>query len=208
MNKIFLMMGLVALVGCNQQQAPENTSNEKVAETTTSQEKPVVEEKTDVEKGAERLLSQNTLSDAVEMIKPTMSDAFNEFPASAGIVAFWMENKHSKIGDIKALEPSKRGKILKDSLNERGKQLCVSGTIVEIQVDRSGGFPAYHVGIVSNYTDVTRVLAVGSTGELVANSNATFCGVVIGNVGFSNASGGTTNAPYLVGMFDLPENRK
>jgi hypothetical protein len=42
---------------------------------------------------------------------------------------------------------------------------------------------------------------------LVADSNATFCGVIVGKVGFTNASGGTTNAPYLVGMFDLPENR-
>ena len=118
-----------------------------------------------------------------------------------------MNNKNIKIGDIKSLESTTRGKVLKDSFSERGKRLCVSATLVEIQVDRSAGFSAYHAGLVNNYTDVTRVLAVGSTGDLVADSSATFCGVVVGKVGFTNASGGTTNAPYLVGMFDLPENR-
>ena len=40
---------------------------------------------------------------------------------------------------------------------------------------------------MSNYSDVTRVLAIGSTGDLVEESNATFCGVVIGKVSYSNA---------------------
>jgi hypothetical protein len=141
------------------------------------------------------------------MIKPTMSDEFDAFPSSAGILASWMNEKNVKISDIRSLESSTRGKILKDSFSERGKRLCISATLVEIQVDRSAGFAAYHAGLVNNYTDVTRVLAIGSTGDLVADSNATFCGVIVGKVGFTNASGGTTNAPYLVGMFDLPENR-
>ena len=206
MKKVLLVVALTAtvLVGCSKQPNTE-TNNEKMTQPVVAQ--PAADEKTDTEKGAEQLLSKNTLPEAIEMIKPTMSDEFNAFPAAAGVVAFWMENKHTKIGDIRVLDSSTRGKILKDSFNERGKRLCVSGTIVEIQVDRSGGFPAYHAGLASNYTDFTRVLAVGSTGELVANSSATFCGVVIGKIGFNNAVGGTTNAPYLVGMFDLPENK-
>ena len=164
-------------------------------------------EKSNSEKYAELLASRNNLSDAINMIKPIMSDEFDAFPTSAGILAAWMNNKNIKIGDIKSLESTSHGKVLKDSFSERGKQLCVSAALVEIQVDRSAGFPAYHAGLVNNYTDVNRVLAVGSTGDLVADSNATFCGVVVGKVGFTNSSGGTTNAPYLVGMFDLPENR-
>ncbi|MEG2445808.1 MAG: hypothetical protein RSA22_03915 [Acinetobacter sp.] len=206
MKKVLLVVALTAtvLVGCSKQPDSES-NNENMTQPAIAQ--PVAEEKSDAEKGAERILSKDTLTDVIEMVKPTMSDEFDAFPASAGVLAFWMENKHTKIGDIRVLDSSTRGKILKDSFNERGKRLCVSGTIVEIQVDRSGGFPSYHAGLASNYTDFTRVLAVGSTGELVANSSVTFCGVVIGKIGFNNAIGGTTNAPYLVGMFDLPENR-
>ena len=201
MKKILLATVLLTLIGCSKQSDNnENMTQPAVAE-------PEIEEKSDSEKYAELLASQDTLSKAVNMIKPTMSDEFDAFPSSAGILASWMNEKNVKISDIRSLESSTRGKILKDSFSERGKRLCISATLVEIQVDRSAGFAAYHAGLVNNYTDVTRVLAIGSTGDLVADSNATFCGVIVGKVGFTNASGGTTNAPYLVGMFDLPENR-
>jgi hypothetical protein len=200
-KKILLATVLLTLIGCSKQ----SDNNENMTQPAVAQ--PEIEEKSDSEKYAELLASQDTLSKAVNMIKPTMSDEFDAFPSSAGILASWMNEKNVKISDIRSLESSTRGKILKDSFSERGKRLCISATLVEIQVDRSAGFAAYHAGLVNNYTDVTRVLAIGSTGDLVADSNATFCGVIVGKVGFTNASGGTTNAPYLVGMFDLPENR-
>ena len=201
MKKILLATVLLTLIGCSKQ----SDNNENMTQPAVAQ--PEIEEKSDSEKYAELLASQDTLSKAVNMIKPTMSDEFDAFPSSAGILASWMNEKNVKISDIRSLESSTRGKILKDSFSERGKRLCISATLVEIQVDRSAGFAPYHAGLVNNYTDVTRVLAIGSTGDLVADSNATFCGVIVGKVGFTNASGGTTNAPYLVGMFDLPENR-
>ena len=201
MKKILLATVLLTLIGCSKQ----SDNNENMTQPAVAQ--PEIEEKSDSEMYAELLASQDTLSKAVNMIKPTMSDEFDAFPSSAGILASWMNEKNVKISDIRSLESSTRGKILKDSFSERGKRLCISATLVEIQVDRSAGFAAYHAGLVNNYTDVTRVLAIGSTGDLVADSNATFCGVIVGKVGFTNASGGTTNAPYLVGMFDLPENR-
>ena len=204
MKKILLTTTLIFLVGCSKQ-SESQVNNENMTQPAVAQ--PEIEEKSDSEKYAELLASQDTLSKAVNMIKPTMSDEFDAFPSSAGILASWMNEKNVKISDIRSLESSTRGKILKDSFSERGKRLCISATLVEIQVDRSAGFAAYHAGLVNNYTDVTRVLAIGSTGDLVADSNATFCGVIVGKVGFTNASGGTTNAPYLVGMFDLPENR-
>ncbi len=204
MKKVLLVAALIFFAGCSKQQ--ENQANsENMTQPVVAQSEGA--EKSNSEKYAELLASRNNLSDAINMIKPIMSDEFDAFPTSAGILAAWMNNKNIKIGDIKSLESTSHGKVLKDSFSERGKQLCVSAALVEIQVDRSAGFPAYHAGLVNNYTDVNRVLAVGSTGDLVADSNATFCGVVVGKVGFTNSSGGTTNAPYLVGMFDLPENR-
>jgi len=204
MKKILLATTLLVLVGCSQP-SENQVNNENMTQPAVAQSE--VKEKSDSEKYAELLASQNTLSDAINIIKPNMSDEFDSFPASAADLATWMNNKHIKIEDIKSLESSTRGKVLKDSFSERGKRLCVNASLVEIQVDRSAGFAAYHAGLVNNYTDVTRVLAIGSTGDLVENSNAVFCGIIIGKIGFTNASGGTTNAPYLVGMFDLPENR-
>lgn len=204
MKKVLLIVGLAILVGCSEQPNTE-THNENMTQPAIAQSP--IDAKTDAEKTVELLLSKSSLTEVIEMVKPTMSDEFDAFPESAGVLAFWMDNKETKIDDIKNLDTSTRGKILKDSFNERGKRLCVSGSIVEIQVDRSGGFPVYHAGLVNNYVDATRILAIGSTGDLVADSNATFCGVIIGKIGYTNASGGTTNAPYLVGMFDLPENR-
>jgi len=204
MKKILLTATLIFLAGCSEQQE-SLTSNENMTQPAVAQ--PEVTEKSDSEKYADLLASQNTLSGAIDIIKPNMSDEFDAFPASAADLATWMNSNQIKIEDIKSLESSTRGKILKDSFSERGKRLCVSASLVEIQVDRSAGFAAYHAGLVNNYTDVTRVLAIGSTGDLVENSNAVFCGVVVGKIGFTNASGGATNAPYLVGMFDLPENR-
>jgi len=204
MKKVLLITTLLALIGCSNQ-SENKVNNENMSQPDVAQ--PEDTEKSDSEKYAELLASQNTLTDAINIIKPTMSDEFDAFPASAATLATWMNNKKIKIGDIKALESSTRGKVLKDSFSERGKRLCLNAALVEIQVDRSAGFAAYHAGLVNNYTDVTRVLAVGSSGDLVADSNANFCGVIVGKVGFTNASGGTTNAPYLVGMFDLPENR-
>lgn len=58
-----------------------------------------------------------------------------------------------------------------------------------------------------NEFNIYRATAVESSGELVEGSNATLCGIVIGKLGYDNAAGGTTRAPYLFGMFDLPENR-
>lgn len=52
-----------------------------------------------------------------------------------------------------------------------------------------------------------RFAAVASTGELVAQSSANFCGVTTGKYSYSNSGGGTTHAVFLVGMFDLPENK-
>ncbi|WP_151777311.1 hypothetical protein [Acinetobacter brisouii] len=198
---------MMGLVGCSKSEEQKTTNTENTIQPTIAQESPAAKEKTDEEKGLERLLANKTLPEAIAMIKPEMSDEFDALPPAAGLMAVWMENYKTKIGDIQAIESTTRGQILKDSFNERGKKYCVHGQIVEIQVDRSGGFPVYHAGIVSNYTDVTRVLAVGSTGSLTANSKGTFCGVVIGKIGFTNSVGGTTSAPYIVGMFDLPANR-
>jgi hypothetical protein len=66
----------------------------------------------------------------------------------------------------------------------------------------------YRGGIVDSSANVVRFLALGSTGELVTDSNATICGVFTGRVEFKNRVGGVTMAAQVVGLFDLPVNQR
>lgn len=97
-------------------------------------------------------------------------------------------------------------RVMKDSEAERGKRACWSGSIIEIAVDRSAGRPLY-VGGLHSGANIIRFVAVRSTGDLVGRSPARICGYVTGRQSYSNSGGGTTHAVFVVGMFDLPENR-
>jgi hypothetical protein len=209
MNKFFCMLSVaVALQGCSkpddQPSKPDTTSaasNQLVKKTdmpTPPAPKP---------SPVSELLEKQTLAEAVEYLKPKMTDTFNSFPEAAGYLAIWVNQHGFKWKDLANFEETRFGKVLKDPDAERGKRICMAGSIVEIAADKTAGFTVYHVGLADNNMRFMRVLAVGSTGELIAQSPFRFCGVVIGKVGFQNSIGGTTEAVYAVGVFDLPENR-
>lgn len=156
---------------------------------------------------AERLAAQSSLSGAVAMLRPLMTDTVNETSAGAAGLALWA-SKNLTWADLQSVPETKRSMVMKDPEAERGKRLCSTGTINEIQVDRSGGAPVYIGGMMTPGYDSVRFMAVGSTGALVENSGARLCGIVAGRFSYSNAGGGTTHAVQVVGMFDLPENKK
>lgn len=211
MRKILGILMLAAtLQGCSKPEdkqvvtAQDTTTPDIVAENNL----PKVEDTQSAAKtGLDLVLSQKTLNDIIDFLKPEMKDSFNEFPAAGGVLALWMDKNATKVADIRKLEETSRGKILKDSYSERGKRMCIRGGIIEIEVDRSPDFTMYHAGIMGNNLNIYQVLAIGDTGDLVANSPAGFCGVVVGKMSYENAAGGTTSAPYLVGVFDLPNNQ-
>ena len=60
---------------------------------------------------------------------------------------------------------------------------------------------------MSDEGDIYKFMNVGTSGDLVANSQARMCGVVTGRYQYSNSAGGTGHALSIVGMFDLPQNR-
>jgi hypothetical protein len=209
MKKIFCMLSLaVALQGCSkpedQATQTETTSapSNQLVKTTDTPTPPAPEPSP-----MEELVQKQTLAEAVDYLKPQMTDTFNSFPEAAGYLALWWHKNGSKWNDLKDFEDAKFGKVLKDPDTERGKRICTFGSIIEIAADKSAGFTVYHAGIMDRNYKNMRVLAVGSTGEIIAQSTAKFCGIVIGKVGFENAAGGTTEAVYAVGLFDLPENR-
>ncbi len=125
----------------------------------------------------------------------------------AAILAIWAASE-MKWSELQTLEPAKYAMVMKDSASERGKRICAAGRIIEIAVDRTTGTPLFFGGMYDDTGNLYRFIAVGSTGELVQNSRAKFCGVVAGQLHYQNSVGGVAHSVQLVGMFDLPENRK
>lgn len=87
--------------------------------------------------------------------------------------------------------------VLKDSDLERGKRLCATGSLADIEREDLDRRPVF-VGVLRTADgDDVHFIAVGSSGSLVKRSTATVCGIVTGRA---------QKAVVLVGMFDLPEN--
>ncbi|MFN0247643.1 MAG: hypothetical protein ACKV2T_12225 [Kofleriaceae bacterium] len=86
----------------------------------------------------------------------------------------------------------------KEPEDEKGKRLCVDGTVDSITRADQGLRRLYSGAITTKVGDRVTFLVGGTTGPIVKRSEVTLCGVV---TGFAD---GTV---ALEGMFDLPENR-
>lgn len=154
----------------------------------------------------QQLLAEKSLPAAIARMRPQFQDSVNDLDPAAIQFALWSAG-HLTWDGLQVIPETKHALVLKDPAAERGKRNCYTGMISEIKVDRTAG-PVLHIGSVATGAgNFVRFLAVRSTGQLVQNSQATFCGIVTGLYSFSNTIGGMTNAVFAVGMFDLPENR-
>lgn len=199
-KSLISILTVLALTGCSKSEEPQ-------AEVVTPQQETVSESAVPTEAEVNANLEKLTLSAFIEGLKPKMKDTVNEHPESASMLAYYMDLKDTKISDIKNIASTTKGKILKDSYLEQGKSICVNGAIVEIAADRSGGFPAYSGIMIDNSMQPYAFVAVGDTGELEAQSATKFCGIAVGKMSYSNSGGGSSTAPYVIGLFDLPANR-
>lgn len=155
---------------------------------------------------AQRLMAIRSLPQALGFLKPAMEDTTNERSTVALMLGVWMR-EHAIFQDVDpGRDETSFGKVMKDSEAERGKRMCATGTIVEIE--RIPGERGLFVGgLMSRGFNVVTFVSFGSTGELVANQRARLCGVVTGKFDYSNSAGGMTHSVHLAGAFDLPENR-
>ncbi|MDS7929607.1 hypothetical protein RMB13_08960 [Acinetobacter sp. V102_4] len=202
MKKLLLVIGLFTLVGCSKE--PIRDPVEPVSKATD--EKNVVD-KNEAAILVDKIQSIPTLEQAIQVSIGMMDDSFNKMPTAAMFIPLWAEKNKIDLGMINAITSTSYGKIMKDSSSERGKSFCVTGMVGDIAVDRSAGFAVYTGGIVTNDMRIVRYIAMKSTGDIVDGSMSKFCGIVVGKIKYENARGGTTHAPYLVGMFNLPENK-
>lgn len=153
----------------------------------------------------DKLKATVLLKDALDLTQPLMEDTQDKPDKGAALLALWMAD-HPSWSAIQRLPDTSHARVLKDSEAERGKKICVSGTIVQIAKEQ--GTKVYSGTLGTPDQKIYFYIAVASTGDLLENSPAKFCGVVTGRFSYSNVTGGTTHAVRLVGLFDLPENRK
>lgn len=97
-------------------------------------------------------------------------------------------------------------KMKKDMFAEVGKSFCFEGMVHEIEVDRSIKPPITKAKMYVPYEGYIVAIAVKSSGDIVKDSVAGFCGVATGSLSYSTY-GGDDSVPVLIGMFDLPENK-
>lgn len=151
----------------------------------------------------------SSFEEAIKSTKAEMADfADTEISKGAAVFAYWA-SEHLKWNDLQKIESSKFELVMKDPDTERGKKLCTNASIVEIAVDNTmpNKVKIYTGALFDSSMRIYRFIAVGSTGELVANSSAKFCGIVTGKNDYANSAGGVGHAIHLVGMFNLPENK-
>ena len=149
----------------------------------------------------------NDYSAALGRMLGRMTDSVDEFPDATVNFAKWAA-MNMTLADVQvAKNETSLKKVLKDSDAERGRRLCLRGSVTQIEKVNTGTGAIFGGLLRTGDWDMVSFMAARSTGELVEGSRARFCGVVTGRYSYSNAGGGTTHAVHLVGVFDLPENR-
>lgn len=155
----------------------------------------------------EQLAAKTTLAEAIAFTRPHMADSVDEIDQGTAMLAVWSTTR-MKWSDVSAIQPETSvPRAMKDSDLERGKRICASGSIIEIAAEKASESRLYN-GAIGIDAGLIRFVAVGDTGALVAHSSARFCGIVTGRFDYHNSIGGMAHAVRVVGMFDLPENRK
>jgi hypothetical protein len=136
-----------------------------------------------------------TFAETLARTKPTLGDGADNAGAweLARFASAHLAWRDVAITDAETTIPL----VLKDSDLERGKRLCATGSLADIERKDLDNRPVFAGTLRTADGDDVRFIAVGSTGSLVKRSTGTICGVVTGRA---------DKAVMLVGMFDLPEN--
>lgn len=190
-RRIAICLSMTVLTGCF------DGSNAPQASAPNPPERPSV--------AAPPAVVYKSLREAIDGTTHLMTDTVNELSPGAVLLALWSA-EHLEWKELQNLPATKVSLVMKDSDEQRGKGLCTTGSVIEIAAEKAASQKFFHGGLFDNAGNIFRFVAVKSTGELVASSRATFCGVVIGKQDYSNSMGGAAHAVFLVGMFKLPEN--
>lgn len=200
---------VLALIGLSQfSGSPQERSiNDQLAPVAETPDRAQAETSTPAKAPAMRIDFAN-LQDAIASTLPHMADTSNgEISKGGAFLALWSD-RNLKWSELQEVPAGKFALVMKDSETQRGKRICTSGTVIEISVDATvPGKKIYIGGMYDDSGSLYRFVAVRSTGEIVAQSRAKFCGIITGQQHYPNSVGGVAHSVHLVGMFDLPENK-
>ncbi len=199
---LFATAGLLALIGCSNH-SEVVTKDTPVPAPAAASAAPIVVEETPIQK----LGKMPSYEGALEYTKPKMEDSVNKLDEGTALLALWSA-KSLRWNDVAvAKNETSFAAVLKDPDEARGKRVCVSGSLVQIEVEKTAMGKIFS-GLLHDYSgNLYNFQAVRSSGELVARSQARMCGVITGKYDYSNSGGGMGHAINIVGIFDLPENR-
>lgn len=158
---------------------------------------------------AKYALDQPTFAAALAYARPKVVDY--EYGLGQALLTGWAA-VHLRWADIEVDAPETSFPLVKkDPDAERGKRLCEDIRVLDIRAEVfAPGRKAFQGLAISRGPDPVvpyQFTAVGSTGEIVAHTNATFCGVATGLFSYQSADGTRREGLQVLGMFDLPENR-
>lgn len=109
--------------------------------------------------------------------------------------------------ELNSIPETNYKKMNKDIIAESGKRFCFKGRVDRIQVNRTVK-PAFADAVmVVPYEGRVAIVAVKSSGDILPDTEARFCGIVAGTRSYQTIMGTPGSLPDLVGMFDLPENK-
>ena len=202
----------------------ENTVEDDLNSTSTETHVAIPAESimvTEPKTTAEEILSTNQIKE-LKQEAPTLASAIalynNKMPVNSlpndgdisellSYLLIWDGVVGMTWDELNSIPETSYEMIRKDIFSETGKRFCFTGTVHDIKVDRTITPPVTNAFMYAAYRGYVNVMAVRSSGDILPSSQVDFCGVVTGDVaGYSTLAGGDS-APYLLGMFDLPENK-
>lgn len=156
---------------------------------------------------SDRLATAKTFKEALEMALPQFENQTDGFDLAASSFAGWA-NGHLEFSDVSvARDETSFASARKEIARARGKRLCIDGKVDRMEVIGEDDSRMNNGLLLGSQGAVFNFLAVRSAGALAPGSEARICGVVTGLRDFHDAGGKVIRSVFLVGMFDLPENR-
>ena len=128
------------------------------------------------------------------------------FPNFMHRLVFWDELVGMDWDELNSIPKTNYQRMKKDIISESGKGFCFEGMVHEIRVNREITPPVTEALMYVPYEGYIAIMAVRSSGDILPEEKAKFCGIATGNMYYQTLRG-EDSSPYLLGMFDLPENK-
>lgn len=154
----------------------------------------------------DQIQQAQTLGEAISVARPLMADRAEQVSRGAVLLAIWGMKKMKWADVAVQVNETSHAAAMKDSEQQRGKRLCITARLAMMQISHFGQGDVYHGILRTADGDLYQYEAVGSTEDL--GDTGTLCGVVTGTFEYTSASGVVHTAVQIVGMFDLPVNRR